>query len=47
MDPYAFYPLPDGSGSISFERNVDRTLDSIASVSPKDADGYRKFMAYR
>ena len=46
MDPYAFYPLPDGSGSISFERNVDRTLDSIASVSPKDAEAYRKFMAY-
>ena len=25
MDPYAFYPLPDGSGSISFYRDVEKT----------------------
>ena len=46
MDPYAFYPLPDGSGSISFERNVDATLNSIASVSQKDAYAYREFLNY-
>ncbi|MFN7470027.1 MAG: phytoene desaturase family protein, partial [Roseiflexaceae bacterium] len=46
MDPYAFYPLPDGSGSISFERNIDATLNSIASVSQKDAYAYREFLNY-
>lgn len=46
MDPYAFYPLPDGSGSICFYRDVDRTCASIARVSPRDAEAYRRFMAY-
>lgn len=46
MDPYAFYPLPDGSGAISFYRDVERTCASIARVSPRDAEGYRRFMAF-
>ncbi len=46
MDPYAFYPLPDGSGSISFYRDVEQTCTSIASVSPHDAEAYREFMAF-
>jgi phytoene desaturase len=46
MDPYAFYPLPDGSGSISFYRDVDKTCASIAAVSPRDAEAYRKFLAF-
>jgi phytoene desaturase len=46
MDPYAFYPLPDGSGAISFYRDVDKTCASIAAVSPRDAEAYRAFMAF-
>ncbi|MBC8074751.1 MAG: NAD(P)/FAD-dependent oxidoreductase [Chloroflexales bacterium] len=46
MDPYAFYPLPDGSGSISFYRDIERTCASIASVSPRDAEAYRRFLAF-
>jgi phytoene desaturase len=46
MDPYAFYPLPDGSGSIAFYRDIDKTCASIASVCPRDAEAYRRFMAF-
>ncbi len=46
MDPFAFYPLPDGSGAISFYRDTEKTCQSIASVSPRDAEAYRKFLAY-
>jgi phytoene dehydrogenase-like protein len=46
MDPFAFYPLPDGSGSIAFYRDIDKTCQSIASVSPRDAEAYRRFMAF-
>jgi phytoene desaturase len=46
MDPFAFYPLPDASGSISFYRDTEKTLQSIASVSPRDAAAYRRFLAY-
>lgn len=46
MDPYAFYPLPDGSGAISFYRDIEKTCQSIASVSPRDAEAYRKFLAF-
>ncbi|MBX0328152.1 NAD(P)/FAD-dependent oxidoreductase [Oscillochloris sp. ZM17-4] len=46
MDPYAFYPLPDGSGSISFYRDTEKTIASIATVCPRDAEAYRQFLAY-
>ncbi len=46
MDPYAFYPLPDGSGSISFYRDLEKTCASIATVSRHDAEAYRRFMAF-
>jgi phytoene dehydrogenase-like protein len=46
MDPFAFYPLPDGSGGISFYRDVERTCASIARVCPRDAEAYRRFMAF-
>ncbi len=46
MDPFAFYPLADGSGSISFYRDTAKTIASIASVSPRDAEAYRRFLAY-
>jgi len=43
-DPFAFAPMADGSGSIYFWRDVDRTCESIAQVSPRDAERYRKFV---
>lgn len=46
MDPFAFYPLPDGSGAIAFYRDIERTCASIASISPRDAAAYRRFMAF-
>lgn len=46
MDPFAFYPLPDGSGAISFYKDTEKTIQSIAAVSPRDAEAYRKFLAF-
>jgi phytoene desaturase len=46
MDPFAFYPLPDGSGAISFYKDTEKTVQSIAAVSPRDAEAYRKFLAF-
>lgn len=46
MDPWAFYPLPDGSGAISFYRDFEKTCESIARISPRDAEAYRRFVAY-
>ncbi len=46
MDPFAFYPLPDGSGAISFYKDTERTVESIARISPRDAEAYRRFLAY-
>jgi phytoene desaturase len=46
MDPWAFYPLPDGSGAISFYRDFNKTYQSIARISPHDADAYRRFVDY-
>jgi phytoene dehydrogenase-like protein len=45
MDPYAFYPLVDGSDAIGLYRDVDRTCASIATVAPRDAEHYRRFVA--
>jgi phytoene dehydrogenase-like protein len=46
MDPYAFYPLLDGSGAIGLYRDLDQTCESIASVAPRDAENYRRFVNY-
>lgn len=43
-DPFAFAPLADGSGAIYFWRDVERTCESIARVSPPDAERYRDFV---
>jgi len=46
MDPWATYPLPDGSGrAICFHTSLDETCESIAQVSPTDAVAYRDFIA--
>jgi phytoene dehydrogenase-like protein len=41
-DPWACYPLEDGR-SILFWKDIGRTCDSIAALSPRDAEAYRRF----
>lgn len=43
-DPFAFAPMPDGKGAIYFWKDIDKTCESIAKVSPEDAERYRKFV---
>jgi phytoene desaturase len=43
-DPFAFAPLPEGEGAIYFWRDVEKTCESIALVSPRDAESYRGFV---
>lgn len=45
MDPFAWHPTPDGR-SIAYYRDVDRTCESIATISERDAESYRKFVAF-
>ena len=45
MDPWAFYPIPGATMGISFHRSVEKTCESIAKVSERDADAYREFCA--
>ncbi|HEX8453452.1 MAG TPA: NAD(P)/FAD-dependent oxidoreductase [Longimicrobium sp.] len=42
-DPWAFYPLEDGR-SIYFHRDVARTCESIAAISPRDGEAYPRFL---
>ena len=44
VDPPFFAPFPDGSHLFVW-RDVDRTCQSIAALSPPDADAYRRFIA--
>jgi len=46
MDPFAWYPLPDGTGAIEFWRDVERTVESIRRISPRDAQAYRRFVEF-
>lgn len=43
LDPFMSAPFEDGS-VIHFYRDLDATCQSIASVSERDADAYRKFI---
>ncbi len=43
IDPWGFAPFPNGN-HIIFYRDVDRTADTIARFSPRDAEAYRHFM---
>jgi len=43
-DPFAFAPMPDGNNAIYFWRDVEKTCESIARISPVDADNYRRFV---
>jgi phytoene dehydrogenase-like protein len=43
MEPFMSAPFPDGT-LLKFYRDLDATCDSIATVSDKDADTYRRFI---
>jgi phytoene dehydrogenase-like protein len=43
LDPLFFAPFPDGT-HFTIWRDVDQTCESIATVSPQDAENYRKFI---
>lgn len=43
LDPLLFTPFPDGT-HITIWRDLDQTCDSIAAVSPPDAEAYRRFV---
>ena len=43
VDPLFFTPFPNGK-QITIWRDVDRTCESIAQISPADAEAYRSFI---
>ncbi|HEX2910501.1 MAG TPA: NAD(P)/FAD-dependent oxidoreductase [Chloroflexia bacterium] len=43
VDPWGFAPFPNGN-YIIFYRDVDKTAETIARFSPRDAEAYRTFM---
>ena len=43
LDPLFFAPFPDGE-RIFFWKDIDRTCESIAGISPEDADNYYRFI---
>ncbi len=44
MDPWGFAPVRNGDGpAIRFHKDVGRTCESIAAVSPRDAEAYLAF----
>ncbi len=43
MDPWGFAPFPDGSCIVLY-RDLDRTCQSIAAISERDAEAYRAFV---
>ncbi len=43
LDPLFFAPFPDGS-HIMIWKDLDRTCESIAAISPEDAETYRRFV---
>ncbi|MCX6934680.1 MAG: NAD(P)/FAD-dependent oxidoreductase [Verrucomicrobia bacterium] len=44
MDPWAYYPVEGTGKGISFYRSVERTCESIAQFSPRDAEAYRRYV---
>lgn len=43
VDPWGFAPFPNGN-HIIFYRDIDKTAETIARFSPRDAEAYRRFM---
>lgn len=46
MDPFMSFPYPDGKGVLHFYKDFERTLESIAKLSPRDVQNYRDFIAF-
>jgi len=46
MDPWAYHPVEGAGGGITFFRSVERTCESIARFSPRDAEAYARFVAH-
>jgi phytoene dehydrogenase-like protein len=46
MDPMMSFPYPDGKGVLHFYRDIDRTLESIALLSPRDVQNYKDFIEF-
>lgn len=44
MDPWASYPIPQSNDIILFWRDLNKTCESIAKISPQDAETYRHFV---
>lgn len=44
MDPWGYYPLRGEGRSFAFYRDVERTCESIARISERDANAYRAFV---
>jgi phytoene dehydrogenase-like protein len=45
VDPLFFSPYPDGSHLFIWQ-DLERTCQSIAAISPEDAENYRRFIVY-
>lgn len=43
INPLFFAPFPDGS-HLTIWKDLDRTCESIAAISPRDAEAYRRFI---
>ncbi|MEX1018902.1 MAG: NAD(P)/FAD-dependent oxidoreductase [Litorilinea sp.] len=43
LDPLFFAPFPDGS-HVTIWKDLDKTCESIARISPEDAEAYRAFI---
>ncbi|MBK8027109.1 MAG: NAD(P)/FAD-dependent oxidoreductase [Chloroflexi bacterium] len=43
LDPLFFAPFPDGK-HFTIWKDVDKTCESIAAISPREADNYRRFI---
>jgi len=46
MDPWAHYPILGTGTGISFYRSVAKTCESIARISPRDAEAYEAFVRH-
>lgn len=46
LDPFMSYPIFGDSGVIHFFKDIEKTLESIAKISPVDVDNYREFITF-
>ena len=46
MDPIMSYPVSTSKGVIHFWKDLERTLESIAAIAPKDVKNYKNFIEF-